>query len=72
MSGQVSTRENNVWDVIASKTGQDRKVCKDVIYALLFGANIVTVMCHNLLEIGDVTEIRMAFDNYTKTWKTQR
>jgi hypothetical protein len=57
---------SNLWNEIAEKTRVNRHVVKCVVYSMLFGSNIVSVMLDHKLEIEDVVSIRMAFDNITK------
>ena len=67
--GQVNPEilpQTDAWDFVCQKTGRTRNECKSVVYALLYGADVVQVMCNLCLEICDVMEIRMAFDEYTK------
>jgi hypothetical protein len=54
---------SNRWDEIAEKTEIDRCTVKFVVYSLLFGNNIVSVMLEHKLEIEDVVNIRMAFND---------
>lgn len=61
-----------LWDRVSRETGKPRDVCKKVIYGFLFGADLISLACHERLKIDEIVEIRNAFDEATRTWNRGR
>lgn len=55
---------SKLWEYIKSETTFDKTVSKTVVYAMLFGANIINIMKNFRLEIEDVLAIRAAFNEF--------
>ena len=54
-----------MWDTIYHETEIDRNACKGLIYAMLFGSDLMSVIAHYGLSTEEVVRVRMAFDKYT-------
>ena len=55
---------SDLWKYVKDETGFDKTVSKSVVYSMLFGFNIVTMMKNFKLEIEDVVNIRAAFNEF--------
>lgn len=55
---------SKLWEYIKSETAFDKSTSKPVVYSMLFGFNIITMMMNFRLEIEDVLAIRAAFNEF--------
>ncbi|RLB69021.1 MAG: hypothetical protein DRH04_05955 [Deltaproteobacteria bacterium] len=56
--------KKKLWDYLEQVTGRSRDDCKVVVYAILYGGDLITI-CHSRgLFIADVTTISQAFDDF--------
>lgn len=63
---------SDLWKYIEAETRIDRTTCKVVVYSLIFGRNIVKTARDYKLEIEDLVDIRMAFNDFVKHRKVVR
>lgn len=55
---------SKLWEYIKSETAFDKSISKPIVYSMLFGFNIITMMKNFKLEIEDVLAIRAAFNEF--------
>lgn len=63
---------SDLWEYVQKESRIDRHICKVVVYSLILGQNIVKAARDYKLEIEDLIEIRMAFNDFVKQRKVVR